>query len=140
MGMKKNKYGKFMVGGLSVLLGATSIFCGEMVKGNDDQDIEVQSDAQQDTVYGIGSVSKMYVTTAVMQLVEEGKIDLDHPITDYLPEFQMADERYKNITVRMLLNHSSGLMGSTFSNNILYEDNDQNAHDTLLEKLKDQRL
>ena len=155
MGMKKNKYGKFMVGGLSVLLGATSIFCGEIVKGNDDQGIEaasketkyikpkdkeVQSDAQQDTVYGIGSVSKMYVTTAVMQLVEEGKIDLDHPITDYLPEFQMADERHKNITVRMLLNHSSGLMGSTFSNNILYEDNDQRAHDTLLEKLKNQRL
>lgn len=110
----------------------------------DKQEIKQEStflkSAQEETLYGIGSVSKMYVTTAIMQLVDEGKIELDNPVTDYLPEFQMEDERYKEITVRMLLNHSSGLMGSTFSNNILYEDNDSTAHDTLLEKLKVQRL
>lgn len=104
------------------------------------QESTLFDNAQEETLYGIGSVSKMYVTTAIMQLVEEGMIKLDNPVTEYLPEFQMEDERYKEITVRMLLNHSSGLMGSTFSNNILYEDNDSNAHDTLLEKLKVQRL
>lgn len=95
---------------------------------------------QADTLYGIGSVSKMYVTTAIMQLVEAGKVKLDEPVTTYLPEFHMVDERYKEITVRMLLDHSSGIMGSTFSNNILYEDNDQVAHDTLIEKLAARRL
>lgn len=44
-----------------------------------------------------------------MQLVEAGKIDLDAPVTDYLPYFKLADERYKGITVRLLLEHRSGI-------------------------------
>jgi len=91
-------------------------------------------------MYGIGSVSKMFTTVAVMQLVEQGKIKLESPVVNYIPEFKMADERYKDITVRMLLNHSSGLMGSTFSNAMLFDDNDTVSMDTLLEELKTQRL
>ena len=60
-----------------------------------------------DILYGIGSVSKIYTTVAVMQLAEEGRVSLDAPVTRYLPQFRMADERYRDITVRMLLNHSS---------------------------------
>lgn len=40
-----------------------------------------------------------------MQLVEQGKVDLDKPVTTYLPYFEMADPRYKDITVRMLASH-----------------------------------
>ncbi|MBR3901623.1 MAG: beta-lactamase family protein, partial [Ruminococcus sp.] len=47
----------------------------------------------------IGSVSKMFAATAVMQLAEQGKVDIDAPVTDYLPDFYMADSRYKDITV-----------------------------------------
>lgn len=90
--------------------------------------------------YGIGSISKMFTSVAVMQLVEQGKLKLDSPVVDYLPEFTMADKRYKAITVRMLLNHSSGLMGSTFSNTELFNDNDSISMDTLLKKLSTQRL
>lgn len=90
-------------------------------------------------LYGIGSVSKMYVTAAVMQLVEQGKINLDAPVTKYLPEFKMADERYKDITVRMLLNHSSGLMSATH-NMLLFADDDRSATENLLETLSTQRL
>lgn len=105
------------------------------------EDIGEEKDAQsKEILYGIGSVSKMFTTTAVMQLVDEGEINLDEPVTTYIPEFYMADERYQLITVRMLLNHSSGLMGSTYSNNILYEDNDTIGHDQLLRKLQTQRL
>ncbi|NRY55912.1 serine hydrolase domain-containing protein [Clostridium acetobutylicum] len=93
-----------------------------------------------DNMYGIGSVSKMFVTTAVMKLVDEGKIELDAPVTKYIKEFKMADGRYKKITVRMLLNHSSGLMGSSFSNAILFGDNDTYSHDTFLKQLSKQRL
>lgn len=93
------------------------------------------------SMYGIGSISKMYTTVAVMQLVEQGKVKLDTPVIKYLPEFKMADARYKDITVRMLLNHSSGLMGSTFSNSMLFDDNDStNYKNSLLNELKTSRL
>lgn len=63
------------------------------------------------TMFSIGSISKMFTTAAVMMLVQEGKLSLDEPIVKKLPMFKMPDARYKNITVRMLLNHSSGLPG-----------------------------
>lgn len=68
------------------------------------------------TQFNIGSVSKVFTAAAVMQLVETGKVELDKPVVDYVPDFTMKDERYKNITVRMLLNHSSGLPGTDYTN------------------------
>lgn len=91
-------------------------------------------------MYGIGSVSKVFTAAAIMKLVQEGKIDLDIPIIKYIPEFYMKDLRYKKITTRMLLNHSSGLQGSSFKNVLLLGDNDTFQHDTLLEQLSKQRL
>ena len=64
------------------------------------------------TQFNIGSVSKVFTAAAVMQLVEAGQVDLDKPVVDYVPDFTMRDSRYQNITVRMLLNHSSGLPGT----------------------------
>lgn len=104
---------------------------------NDEQG---QKPLTTDTMYGIGSTSKMFTTVAVMQLVDQGKIDLDTPVVHYIPEFRMKDERYKQITPRMLLNHSSGLNGSTFTNAYLFEDKDTYAHDTLLKQLAGQTL
>lgn len=97
-------------------------------------------DASEEKIYGIGSISKVYVTTAVMQLVEEGKVNLDALVTEYIPDFKMADERYKEITVRMLMDHTSGIMGTSAVNMILYEDNDMRSHDGLLQSLAGQRL
>ena len=93
-----------------------------------------------DILYGVGSVSKIYTTVAVMQLVEDGKVALDAPVTRYLPEFKMADSRYKDITVRMLLNHSSGIMGTGLAGAVLFDDADSSATDNLLESLSTQRL
>lgn len=91
-------------------------------------------------LYGAGSVSKLFVTAAVLKLAQEKKLDLDAPVTDYIPNFTMADERYRKITPRMLLNHSSGLLGSSMTDMFLYNDSDTFAHDHLLETLKTQRL
>ena len=91
-------------------------------------------------LYGIGSVSKIYTTVAVMQLAEQGKLSLDKPVIAYLPDFKMADPRYKDITVRMLLNHSSGLMGSSMGSGLLFDDPSTAAADELLERLAVQRL
>ncbi len=68
------------------------------------------------TMFGIGSVSKMFATIAVMKLVDQGVIDLDAPLTTYVPHFKMESPEYKNITVRMLLNHSSGFPGTDYRN------------------------
>lgn len=94
----------------------------------------------RDNMYSIASISKMFTTTAVMKLVDDGKLNLDTPVVKYIPEFKMADDRYKEITPRMLLNHSSGLMGSSFKNTILLADNDSYGHDNFLKELQKQRL
>lgn len=89
------------------------------------------------TPFNIGSTSKMFAAVAVMLLVDEGKIDLDEAVSAYLPEFVMADERYRKITVRMLFNHSSGLPGSTFTFGYARGDDPQ---ELLLDTLKESHL
>ncbi|WP_028533394.1 serine hydrolase domain-containing protein [Paenibacillus sp. UNC217MF] len=104
-------------------------------------DREGKKPLTEDTMYGIGSTSKVFTAAAVMKLVDEGKIDLDAPLINYIPDFTMKDERYKQITPRMLLNHSSGLQGgSSYGNAFLFEDNDTYPHDTLLKQLSTQSL
>ncbi|SDK13927.1 CubicO group peptidase, beta-lactamase class C family [Paenibacillus sp. OK060] len=103
-------------------------------------DINNKVPLTSNTIYGIGSTSKMVLTTAVMKLVDDGKMDLDVPVVNYIPDFKMKDNRYKQLTPRMLLNHSSGLLGSTGSNATLYGDNDTNSHDTFLDQLANQNL
>lgn len=66
-----------------------------------------------DSMYGLCSVSKMVTTASVMKLVDKGIVDLDAPYLRYVPDFRMADPRYRYITVRMLLNHSAGFPGQT---------------------------
>ena len=88
----------------------------------------------------IGSVSKMYPVTAVMQLSDRGLVDIDAPVTDYIPDFKMADPRYKDITVRMLMNHTSGLMGTEYGGSFLFDEASGDYHDSFLEHLKTQYL
>src|SRR3954466_12829873 len=47
--------------------------------------------ATTDSVFQIGSITKVWTATLVMQLVDEGRLDLDRPLVDYLPEFAVAD-------------------------------------------------
>jgi CubicO group peptidase (beta-lactamase class C family) len=62
------------------------------------------------TPFVLNSLSKSFVALAIMQLVEQGKIELDAPVQRYLPWFQVADEAASaQITVRQLLNQTSGL-------------------------------
>lgn len=62
------------------------------------------------TPFQLGSVSKSFTAMAVMQLVEDGKVDLDAPVRTYLPWFRLADERAAaTVTLRHLLSHTSGL-------------------------------
>jgi CubicO group peptidase (beta-lactamase class C family) len=94
----------------------------------------------KDTMFGIGSVSKMHVTAATMILADSKQVDIDQPLTTYIKDFAMADERYKEITPRMLMNHSSGLYGTHYGNSMLFDDNDTQNHDELLTRLQSEQL
>ena len=66
------------------------------------------------TLMPIASLSKSFTALAVMQLVEAGKVDLDRPVREYVPDFVLADSRAERITVRQLLEHTSGMADTTF--------------------------
>ncbi len=67
----------------------------------------------EDTLMRVASLSKSFTSAAVMTLVDDGRVALDRPVATYLPEFRMADERAARITVRQLLNQTSGLSDRT---------------------------
>jgi CubicO group peptidase (beta-lactamase class C family) len=68
-----------------------------------------------DSLFQIGSITKVWTVTLVMQLVDEGLLDLDEPIVTYLPEFRVADpEVTAEVTARHLMAHTSGIDGDLF--------------------------
>ncbi|WP_220347336.1 serine hydrolase domain-containing protein [Microbacterium bovistercoris] len=64
--------------------------------------------ATQDTIYDMASVSKLFTSIVIMQLVEKGLVDLDATYGSYLPEF--ANGGKETITIRQMLTHTSGLV------------------------------
>src|SRR6267154_1020328 len=80
-------------------------------KGFGFQDAAKKVPATAETVYRVGSVSKLFTDVAVMQLVEQGKLDLDAPVMKYIPDFKpKLQPKHKPITLRMLMAHRSGLI------------------------------
>lgn len=73
-------------------------------------DRKTKNPATANTVYRIGSVSKLFTDIGIMQLVEQGKIDLDAPVTNCLPDLQPRNPYDKPITLRQLMSHRSGLL------------------------------
>jgi len=73
-------------------------------------------EATPDSVFQVGSITKVWTATLVMQLVDEGKLDLDAPVRDYVAEFSIGDDAAAaRITVRQLLCHVSGFEGDIFT-------------------------
>ncbi|MBK7002596.1 MAG: beta-lactamase family protein [Rhodoferax sp.] len=73
-------------------------------------DVERKIPASADTLYRVGSISKLFTDTAAMQLAEQGRIDIDQPVQTYLPGFApKTREPQAAITVRQLMTHHSGL-------------------------------
>jgi D-alanyl-D-alanine carboxypeptidase len=85
---------------------------GKMVKatGYGMANVELSVPATQDTVYQLASVTKTFTATAIMMLVEEGKLNLDDKIGKHLPNLPTA---WEDVTVRQLLNHTSGIKSYT---------------------------
>jgi CubicO group peptidase (beta-lactamase class C family) len=69
--------------------------------------VELNVAAKPETVFKIGSVSKQFISTGIMLLIQEGKLSLDDPISKYL---ESTPESWKGITIRHLLTHTSGIV------------------------------
>lgn len=73
------------------------------------KDLAAKEPLLPENIFHMASVTKLFVGTSILQLWERGMIDLHGFLKDYLPWFRMADERYKSITIRQLLSHTSGM-------------------------------
>ena len=91
------------------------------------------------TLYKIGSITKLFTGTAAMQLSEKGLLDIDKPVTEYLPEFsiQCRPGELAQITVRTLMTHHSGLPADCYRD---YWSDDPHAFRKVLDFLKDFHL
>ncbi len=81
-----------------------------------------------DSPFLIGSVTKVFTAVAIMQLHQEGKIDLDRPVTDYVPDFQIR-QRFPDsppITLRAVLTHHAGIPSDNYLHKFSKTPNDFN--------------
>ena len=75
--------------------------------------IEAREKISRNTIFNVASISKLITGIAVLQLAEEGRIELDKPIETYLKNWKLPGEQYSSdeVTIRRVLNHSAGLSG-----------------------------
>src|SRR5699024_4616223 len=77
--------------------------------------VEYPAVVTPDTRFQIGSISKIYTGTAVMALVDQGTLDLDTPIAEWVPDLPIQHpEIYAPLTLRHLLNHTTGFEGNYY--------------------------
>lgn len=87
------------------------------------------------SVFQIMDTTHLFTVAAAMQLVEQGKLDLDAPIVEYLPYFRLADERYVQITTRHLLAEMAGLpLTPEATPNLDWKDKTPQTDDEALER------
>ena len=96
---------------VSPSLAVTAVRGGKAVvaRGYGWSDLEQGTKATAETIYLYCSMTKLFTATAVMQLRERGLVDLDRPVRAYLPDFPLHHPSGREITVRHLLSHSSGI-------------------------------
>src|SRR5580704_19304182 len=81
----------------------------EHVRGFGVTNVDHPLPVDADTLFRIGSTTKTFTATAMMRLVEQGRVDLRAPVRTYLPDLALSDEAVANsVTVRQLMNHSAG--------------------------------
>lgn len=73
-------------------------------------DLELDVAMPPDAVYEIGSVTKQFTAAAILMLQEDGKLSLDDPLTQWMPDYPVGD---RSLTLRRLLDHTSGIKGYT---------------------------
>jgi CubicO group peptidase (beta-lactamase class C family) len=80
------------------------------VRGFGFADKQKRLPARPDTVYRAGSISKLFTAMAAMQLVEKGRLDIDKPAAEVLPDFYIINPFAEPMTLRQLMCHRSGMV------------------------------
>jgi CubicO group peptidase (beta-lactamase class C family) len=84
-------------------------------------DVAAQTPVTPEMLFEIGSIGKSFTSIALLQLREEGRLDLHEPVTRYLPWFEVQSE-YEPITLHHLMSHTGGIiMGADFPGEARYE-------------------
>jgi CubicO group peptidase (beta-lactamase class C family) len=103
-------------------LSVPGVALGVLFEGNEEvaglgvTSVDNPLEVTPDTLFQIGSIGKTFVATAIMRLVEQGKLELDEPARSYLPDFRLEDEdTASRVTVRQLLTHTGGWVGDYFA-------------------------
>jgi CubicO group peptidase (beta-lactamase class C family) len=105
-----------------------------LAKGYGLANVELNVPASAETIYQSGSVGKQFTATLVMMLVEEGKLNLDAPVSKYI---RKAPEAWRGTTIRHLLTHTSGISNKLYDRINMRQDY---TEDELLQELADMPL
>lgn len=102
-----HKMNEYNIPGLSIgLVSNDSII---YTKGYGVRNIELNNPVSEHTIFHTASISKLFTSSAIIKLTNEGLLSLDDKLYEIIPELQFKDERVKKISIRDLLNHTSGL-------------------------------
>lgn len=96
-----------------------------------------------DSLFCVASITKIFVATAVMQLVEQGLLDLDAPLLKYLPDFRLDDARLPRVTLGQVLSHTAGLPDSDeaeYDRLVANPEFDDKAPERLMHSLASRRM
>ncbi len=127
----------FSLAGLAVGI----VKAGDLVytQGFGVRSLATQEPVTSRSLFHLASISKPFVATAIVQLVEQGKMRLDAPIVTYLPYFRLNDPRYDEITVQQMLSHTSGMPDEVEFQWHMPEDDDE-ALERYVRSLADEAL
>jgi len=105
-----------------------------LAKGYGMADVELSVPASEKTVYRIGSITKQFTAAAILLLAEDDDLALDDPITDFLPDYPTHGH---TVTVRHLLNHTSGIKSFTSMPSYRKEMRKDVSHEEIIDRFKD---
>lgn len=118
-----NKMNQYNIPGISIgLISDGSIIYN---KGYGIKNIKTKDIVSESTIFHTASISKLFTAVAIMKLIQQKKITINDKLVNLLPELKFDDERVRNITVKNLLNHTSGLPDI---NNYHWNNNNQSDH------------
>ncbi|MEC0304312.1 serine hydrolase domain-containing protein [Terribacillus saccharophilus] len=99
---------KYKVPGFAIGLAKDGELCYEKEFGHRDMEDELPLSA--DTVFGVGSITKAFTATSILQLQEKRKLSVKDPVIKFLPEFKTPnEEQTKQMTIHHFLTHTSGI-------------------------------
>jgi CubicO group peptidase (beta-lactamase class C family) len=115
---------------------------GELVytQGFGVRNLDTQEPVTPRSLFLLSSVSKPFVATAIVQLVEQGKMALDAPIVTYLPYFRLKDPRYKDVTVQQMLSHVSEMPADPVDYHWYAPEDDEEALERYVRSLANEEL